>query len=269
MSCTDDTKPQLGARPAHARQGGPPRAPGATRPPRVRALSASALAGRRGPGGVRGFHGQNHGPAWKTTFEVLEPEPDLSWTFPASWRVDPVSPETCFSWRGWTMGDQVLPRGRITQRLLLCNLPCASPGPRDAHWPDTKTRAPIHLVNLHLPHPLPRHPPGAAKQQGADGGPHRRARTGVADTGRPPGDAPPLPPPGTWPAACRPLGREPPRRPAGCGAPDSDTVQELCPKTSDPGLHSPHAPSSPRNGIVRLRLFTWVQTRNPARPAAE
>lgn len=83
FSCTDDTKPQLGARPAHARQGA--RAPGATRPPRVRALSASALAGRRGPGGVRGFHGQNHGPAWKTTFEVLRPEPDLSLTFPASW----------------------------------------------------------------------------------------------------------------------------------------------------------------------------------------
>lgn len=94
------------------------------------------------------------------------------------------------------MGDQVPPRGRITQRLLLCNLPCASPGPRDAHQPDTKTRAPVHLVDLHLPHPLPRHPPGALKQQGADGGPHRRARTGVADTGRPPGDAPPLPPAG-------------------------------------------------------------------------
>lgn len=32
---------------------------------------------------------QNHGSAWKTTFEELKPEPDLSLTFSASWRVDP------------------------------------------------------------------------------------------------------------------------------------------------------------------------------------
>lgn len=151
------------------------------------------------------------------------------------------------------MGDSV-PARRSTERLLLHSWqwrirPVPLPGSQDAHRLDMKTRATVRPVDRYLPYRPPPATPPALKQQEADGAPHQSAQTGVADTTRPPGDAPSLSPLGTWPIARRPLGRVPSWCPAGCGpliqtrcrtrARGPQTTEDPTPHTLRPGTVFP------------------------------